>query len=249
MRGRIVGSALAAALFATGAMGMDLTTLSPTERAAFQAEVRAYLLENPEVIEEAQQALEERRAATERERDAGLVAAHADQIYDDAMSPMIGDPDAPFTVVKFNDFNCGHCRAVEPDLAAFLEQNPDYKLVVKEFPVLGANSVIAASFAVTIFDLGGPGAYATVKSRLFSDEAPKTAEDYRALAAEVGVDPDLMSERMGGEEVRAHLQRNVDLAGALEIRGTPGFLFEDVIIRGRIPLETMGQIRGYVDNR
>ena len=249
MRRQVYGLSTAIALISTGAMATDIATMSPQEWEAFGAEVRNYLLENPEILEEAQKALEEKRAAAERERDAQLVADQFERLYGDEMSPMIGDPEAPFTVVKFNDFNCGHCRAVEPDITAFIEQNPNYRLVIKEFPVLGPNSVIAASFAVTIYDLAGSDAYAAVKSRLFADEGAKTARYFRDLASEVGVDPDVMTQRMGSEEVRAHLQRNIDLARDLEIQGTPGLVFEDVIIRGRVPLEVMEQIRGYIDDR
>jgi len=249
MKTRVYGLATALTLISTGAMAADVASMSPQEREAFGAEVRSYLLENPEILEEAQTVLEERRAAAERERDAQLVADNLEALYGDEMSPMLGDPVAPYTVVKFNDFNCGHCRAVEPDLAEFIDQNPDYKLIVKEFPVLGPESVIAASFAVTMYEMGGAGAYEEVKSRLFADERPKTAEYYRDLAGELGVDPDQMTVRMGSPEVRAHLQRNVDLAAEMEIRGTPGLLFEDVVVRGRIPLEVMGQIRRHIDTR
>jgi protein-disulfide isomerase len=249
MKKHVYGLATALTLITSGAMATDIAAMSPQERETFGAEIRTYLLENPELIEEAQAVLEERRAAAAQERDAQMVVDNIEALHGDEMSPMIGDPSAPFTVVKFNDFNCGHCRAVEPDLALFLEQNPDYKLIVKEFPVLGPQSVIAASFAVTIFDLGGSEAYGTVKSRLFADEGPKGAEYFRDLAVEVGVDPDLMTERMGSEEVRAHLQRNVNLAGELEIQGTPGLVFEDVIIRGRIPLEVMSQISRHIETR
>jgi protein-disulfide isomerase len=249
MKSRFYGLATALTLISTGAMATDVASMTAEERAAFGAEVRSYLLENPEIIEEAQAVLEEKRAAAERERDAQLVADNLEELYEDPMSPMIGDPAAPFTVVKFNDFNCGHCRAVEPELAAFIDQNPDYKLIVKEFPVLGPNSVVAASFAVTMFELGGAGVYEEVKSRLFGDEGPKTADYYRSLASGLGIDPDEMTARMGSEDVRAHLQRNVDLARELEIRGTPGLLFEDVVVRGRVPLEVMGQIRRHIDTR
>jgi len=249
MRKSIYGVAAALTLISTGAMATDFATMTQQEREAFGAEVRTYLIENPEVLEEAQSALEERRAAAERERDAQLVADNLERLYEDQMSPMIGDPEAPYTVVKFNDFNCGHCRAVEPDLSGFIDQNPDYKLIVKEFPVLGPESVVAASFAVTVYGLAGSEAYEEVKSRLFGDEGPKTAEYFRDLAVDVGVDPDLMTQKMGSEEVRAHLQRNVDLAAELEIRGTPGLIFEDVVVRGRVPLEVMGQIRRHIDTR
>lgn len=249
MKTRVYGLATALTLISTGAMATDVASMSPQEREAFGAEVRSYLLENPEILEEAQAVLEERRAAAERERDAQLVADNLEALYGDEMSPMLGDPAAPYTVVKFNDFNCGHCRAVEPDLAEFIDQNPDYKLIVKEFPVLGPDSVIAASFAVAMYEMGGAGAYEQVKTRLFGDEGPKTAEYYRDLADELGVDPDEMTARMGSQEVRAHLQSNVNLANEMEIRGTPGLLFEDVVVRGRIPLEVMGQIRRHIDNR
>ena len=249
MRRQVYGLAATLTLMSTAAMATDVASMDADERAALGAEVRSYLLENPEVIEEAQAVLEERRAAAERERDAHLVSDNLEALYGDETSPMIGDPAAPFTVVKFNDFNCGHCRAVAPDLATFLDENPDYKPVVKEFPVLGPESVIAASFAVTIYDLGGAGAYEEIKDRLFGDEGAKTADYYRELAAVVGMDPDTMTERMGSAEVREHLQQNVDLAREMEIRGTPVLIFEDVVVRGRVPLEVMGQIRRYIDTR
>jgi protein-disulfide isomerase len=249
MRRQVYGLATAMALIGTGAMALDLAEMNTEERAAFGAQVRSYLIENPEVLEEAERALEERRALAQQERDAQMVADNITVLHDDPMSPVLGDPNAPFTVVKFSDFNCGHCRATSPDLMAFLQQNPDYKLVVKEFPVLGPDSIIAASFAVSAFSLGGAAAYEAAKVRLFEPGPEKTAEYYRALATEIGVDPDLMTERMGSEEVRAHLQRNVDLATAMEIQGTPALVFEDVVIRGRIPLETMTEIRTHIDNR
>jgi protein-disulfide isomerase len=248
MRGRIYGIAAVLSLISAGVVAAD-TQMVLTDRALFGAEVRAYLLENPEVLEEARQVLEERRAAAAAERDAQLVADHLETLYDDPMSPVLGNPEGTLTVVKFNDFNCGHCRATAPDLSRFLEQNPDTRLIIKEFPVLGPRSVIAASFAVTIWDLGGPEAYETVKERLFAGGPEPDAQALRDLASEVGVDPDEMTARMGSEEVRAHLQRNVDLAAALDIKGTPGLIFEDLIIRGRIPYEVMTQIRGHLDTR
>ena len=248
MRKRLYGLATALTLISAGVVAAD-TQMTAEERTRFGAEVRAYLLENPEVLEEARQVLEERRAAAAAERDAQMVADHLEGLYGDPMSPVLGNPEGTLTVVKFNDFNCGHCRATAPDLARFLEENPDARLIVKEFPVLGPQSVVAASFAVAIWDLGGPEAYEAVKDRLFSDGPDPDAQALRDLAAEVGVDPDALTARMGSEEVRAHLQRNVNLAAALEIQGTPGLLFEDVIIRGRIPYEMMVQVRDHLKNR
>lgn len=250
MRKQVYGLATALTLITTGAMATDLLSMSPQERDAFGAEVRSYLMENPQVLEEVNQALETRRAEAQAETDAQMVADNFELLYGDPLSPTVGAEGASFTIVKFNDYNCGHCRETAPDLARFLEENPGARLIIKEYPVLGPESVIAASFAVTIWDLGGPDAYELVKERLFERaQGPRDAAYYRLLSTEAGIDPDLMTDRMGSEEVRQHLQRNMYLAGEMEIRGTPGLVFEDIIVRGRVPYEVMGQIRQHIETR
>jgi len=249
MKRRIYGLATALTLITAGAVVAEAQIMSAQDREAFGAQVRSYLLENPEVLEEAQRVLEERRATAAADRDAQLVLANWDALYKDPMNPVLGNPEGLLTVVIFNDYNCGHCRATAPDLERFVELNPDTRLIVKEFPVLGAPSVIAASFAIAIWDLGGPEAYAIVKKRLFEDGPDPDAQALRDLATEVGVDADEMTQKMGSEEVRSHLQRNVNLADALEIQGTPGLLFNDVVIRGRIPFETMVQVKQHLEGR
>jgi protein-disulfide isomerase len=250
MRKQVYGLATMLTLMSSGAMATDIMAMSPQEREMFGAEVRSYLMENPHVLDEVNQALEARRAEAQAERDAQMVVDNSETLYGDPLSPMIGSEDATFTVVKFNDYNCGHCRETAPDLIRFLEEHPDSRLIIKEYPVLGPESVIAASFAVTIWDLAGQEGYELVKERLFERaQGPRDAEFFRTLSAEAGVDPDLMTERMGSEEVRAHLQRNLNLANEMEIRGTPGLVFEDIIVRGRVPLEVMMQIRQHIETR
>lgn len=218
MRQQVYGLTTALILISTAAMAADVGKRIPEERAAFGAVVRSYLLENPEVIEQAQAVLEERRAEAERKQDAQLVADNLETLHGDEMSPTLGDPHAPFTIVK-------------------------------ELPILGPHSVVAASFAVATYTIGGAGAYTVVKERLFSDEGPKTAEHFRLLASELGIDPDEMTGWVGSREIRKHLQRNVDLARAMEIRGTPGLVFEDAVVRRRVSLEVMRQIWQHIDTR
>ena len=86
LKTKLASSALALALAAAPALAFDIDKLSDAEREAFRAEVRAYLLENPEVIMEAVAVLEERSAAAQAPADFDLVTANADRLLDDGYS-------------------------------------------------------------------------------------------------------------------------------------------------------------------
>ncbi len=55
---------------------------------------------------------------------------------------IIGDPDAPITVVEFFDYNCGFCKRALADMKRIVEENPDVKFVMKEFPVFGRSLLL-----------------------------------------------------------------------------------------------------------
>ena len=92
------------------AQALDLNALSDAEKTEFGAQVREYLLENPEVIIEAINILEERNATVEAQADKELVAANADELFNDGFSWVGGNPDGDITLVEFMDYRCGYCR-------------------------------------------------------------------------------------------------------------------------------------------
>ena len=124
--------------------GFDVKSMSKAEREAFREEIRSYLLENPEVIYEAIQILEERRKNAAADADRDLVASNADAIYNDGHSWASDNADTDITVVEFLDYRCGYCKRAHPEVAELLERDPKIKLIVKEFPILGPDSVKAA---------------------------------------------------------------------------------------------------------
>jgi protein-disulfide isomerase len=106
--------------------------------------VRAYLLQNPEIITEAIHALRERQTAEEAARVAQALQEHRDELLADPMSPVGGNPEGTVTMVEFFDYNCAYCRRAGPVVAEMLERNPDVRLVYKEFPTLAPSSRFAA---------------------------------------------------------------------------------------------------------
>ena len=99
----------------------SLTDMTEAQADAFGEAVRAYLLENPEVIMEAVAVLERRDAAAQVANDAALVSTNYSEIFEDPMSHVGGNPDGDVTFVEFVDYKCGYCRKAFPELQALLE--------------------------------------------------------------------------------------------------------------------------------
>ena len=124
---RALLSSLAAAFLAMAALPafadepQQSSPFTPAEREALHAEIRAYLLQNPEVLQEMIQLLEQKQQAATAENDKTLVAMHAEEIFDDGFSWVGGNPEGSFTLVEFLDYQCGFCKRAQPDVVELLE--------------------------------------------------------------------------------------------------------------------------------
>ncbi len=236
--------ALAALLSAMAlpAAALDLSAMTDAEREAFGAEVRAYLLENPEVLTEAIAVLETRESQRQVEADRALVAENLDAIVDDGHSWVGGNPDGDITVVEFMDYRCGYCRRAHPEVTDLVEGDGDIRFVLKEFPILGPQSEMASRFAIAAHQLHGDDAYKDVHDALMVLESDIDEGSLARLAEGLALDPAPILERMDAPEVSAVLDANMALAQALGISGTPTFVMGDQMVRGYIPLQTMQAI-------
>jgi protein-disulfide isomerase len=232
---------LAAALGLAGAAAAEpvgLDRMSEADRAAFREEVRTYLLENPEIILEAIQMLEQRRAAASEASDRDVIAANADQLFDDGFSWVGGNPEGDVTIVEFLDYRCGYCKKAQPAVEELLERDPKVRLVVKEFPILGPASVSAGKLALAALDLDR-GKFGPLHSALMGYEGNLTEEAAYQLAEEHGYDTEALRELAESSEIDDRLQKNYQLAQALGLQGTPAFIVGNKIIRGYIPADDM----------
>lgn len=238
--GLACAAALAAALsFGPAAQAFDLSQMSEEERAAFGAEVRAYLLENPEVILEAVNKLEQQQAAAEAARDDALVAENLNALHNDGFSYVGGNPDGDITLVEFMDYRCGYCRKAAPEIEALLAADGNIRLVVKEFPILGEASVLSARFAIATRLVAGDAAYAQVHDTLIALPGEPSEVALRRVAEELSLDGEAILARMSDPEVTEQLQRTRALAQALSISGTPTFVLEEEMLRGYLPAEQL----------
>ena len=200
-------------------------------RTEFERRVRDYILTHPEVIVTALRGLEaQRREAAESEATAAI-EARADEIFRDPESPVGGN-----TLVEFFDYNCPYCRRMVPVMAEAEAADPRLRIVYKEFPILGAGSTYAARAAVAAHR---QGRYLAFHQALMAVQGSVDEGSVLAAATEVGLDLDRLKADMDDPAVQAAIDRNLELARALRISGTPSFVVGEEIVRGAVDLTTL----------
>src|SRR5690606_31309251 len=120
--------------------------MTDAEKAAFGAAVRSYLLENPQVMVETFNKLEEMRMSEQAKSDTDFLGTNADRIYTNPKDWAGGNLEGDVTVVEFLDYRCGYCRRAFNEVEELVASDGKIRLVVKEFPILGPNSVLMSQF-------------------------------------------------------------------------------------------------------
>lgn len=234
--------ALVACLMGTAALAGGLGEMSEAERAAFQAEVKAYLLENPEVLVEAMDVLQSRQDAAAADRDLEMMAANKDKIFNDGVSWVGGNLDGDITVVEFVDYRCGYCRKAHDEVAELVKSDGNIRFVLKEFPILGEDSITSSKFAISVLQLHGNESYKQVHDALIALRGSPDADTLARLAADLGLDPAPILARMDAPEVAAVIEANHALGKTMDVSGTPTFVVDQTMVRGYVPLDGMRQI-------
>jgi protein-disulfide isomerase len=209
------------------------------ERAAIREEIRAYLLENPEILREMIGLLEAQEAGAQADADRAAIAANDERIFDDGFSFVGGNPEGDTTLVEFIDYQCGFCRRAHPEVQALVDGDGDLRLVTKELPILGPGSELAARAAVATLIAEGSEAYARLNNALLSLEGPVTDASLDAALRDAGLEAAAIRAGMEDDEVTRRLAETRALAQSLGISGTPTFVIGDRLVRGYLPLAEM----------
>ncbi len=235
-------AALALMLTAAPVAAFDIASMSETERAAFGEAVRGYLMDNPEVIMEAVRALEDRQQRQSIEDDLAMLEANRAAIYEDAASWTGGNPEGDITVVEFLDYRCGYCRKAYEEVEELVKSDGNIRFVIKEFPILGEESLLSSKFAIATRMVAGDEAYKKAHDALIALRGDATVENLGALADQLGLDRAAVLAKMDAPEVEAVIAANHALADTMQINGTPSFVIDRAMVRGYVPLDGMRQI-------
>jgi protein-disulfide isomerase len=164
---------------------------------------------------------------------AGAVKKNAAALFSSAHQVTLGNPNGDVTMVEFFDYNCGFCKAALPALLTLLDDDHKLKVVLKEFPILGPGSVDAAHVAVAVRMQDGMK-YLAFHRQLLGDSGPANREKALAAAQAAGLDLTRLQKDMDSDEVRATIDEDAELARAIGINGTPGYVIGNAIVPGAV---------------
>ena len=233
---------LGLALIAGPAISASGDELDLSNRAALQAEIRAYILENPETIREALILLEQQRMADEAKEEGTLVANLSGAIFEDGFSYVGGNPEGSVTVVEFQDYRCGYCKRAHGAVQELINTDDDIRLIVKEFPILGEDSVTLSRMAIATLIAEGPEEYKRMSDALMTYSGPVNDAALKRIARSADVDFEAVMAAMDDPEVQRRIGTTHGLARELKISGTPTFIIGDKVVRGYIPLDDMREV-------
>lgn len=222
-----IGVALAIA-FLLPAAAQDRPGL---DRAAVKDLVRELLREEPELVLEALQTLEKREREASEAQAAAALKAKRNELERSPGDLVLGNPDGDITLVEFSDYRCPYCKqAAEPVMKA-VKADGKVRLVLKELPILGRDSVTAAQAALAA---DRQGKYAAMHDALMAHKGNLDEAAVMRIAGQVGLDTARLKTDMQRPDVQDKLKANLELARALDIRGTPAFIIGDALAPGAV---------------
>lgn len=192
--------------------------------------------ENPGIVMEAVAILERSQQQAQENAAAKVLNEERDRLEQDPNAIILGNPDGDVTVVEFFDYNCPYCRRVMPEVDALVAQDPNVRLVYREWPILGEGSDFAARAALASRN---QGLYEEFHVAMMSmDERAEEASVLR-IAREVGLDVDLLVHDMDAPEIDEHISTSMELTRALGFSGTPSFVIGDALIPGYVEAQVL----------
>jgi hypothetical protein len=189
---------------------------------AGRQDVRAYLLENPEILRDAGERLQARETAAR-------LAPHRAALERPFHSAWAGAADGDVVLVEFFDYACGFCRESNADIDRLLREDNRLKVVWREYPVLGPNSEQAAFASLAA---ARSGRFRDFYRRMFAS-GPPGADQIEAASAALRID------RRPLPADRAEMDSNYRLAQAIRAEGTPTFVVGDQILQGAVGYESL----------
>jgi protein-disulfide isomerase len=188
--------------------------------------VRQGLLANPSILSETVDALQQARYAP-------VLAENRAAIETPFASSWKGAAKPDVTLVEFYDYACPYCKASNPHVDRLLREDQGLRVVYREFPILGPDSVTAARLSLEASKMGR---FVSFHDALWA--AGRPAPDTIASAAQAaGVAPQPPSDPAAEQEIK----RNYTLAGKLGATGTPVFVIGDKVLNGAVGYDALKQ--------
>lgn len=213
---------LSVGLVSTAALA-DNSEFSTAQKNQIQQIVHDYLVKNPAVLVEAQQALEQQQEANTQKQALQAIPVMAKILFNSSTDSVAGNPKGNVTIVEFFDYQCGHCKSLAPTIAALLNTDKDVRVIYKQLPIFGANSQYAAKAALAA-GRQGVTKFIAFHSALMQANNPLTQDVVIKAAADSGLNVSKLQSDMNDPVLEQEIKANYAMATALGVIGTPALV-------------------------
>ncbi|HEY7384816.1 MAG TPA: DsbA family protein [Beijerinckiaceae bacterium] len=239
----VATAALSALLaFVTPPASAQSGALDKAQREAVEQVIKEYLLKNPELIQDAIIELERRQQEAQKTAQKAALQSERATLLNSPRGNIVGNVSGDVTLVEFFDYNCGYCKRALTDLRALLKADPKLRVVLKDFPVLGPDSVEASRVALAAKQQLKGDKLFDYHIKLMETRGRVNGERAQAVAKEMGLDMARLQKDLDSEEPRAAIQENLMLGDRLGLTGTPAFVIGEEIIAGAVGLEPIRKV-------
>lgn len=221
----------------------DETAVAELDPGKLNPMIESYLMDNPSILQRVSDRLQEEVTAQRKEETRTQLAALKADIYDDPGHIVLGNPNGDVTLVEMFDYNCGYCRQALPDIATLLDEDPNLRIILKEFPILSQGSVEAARVAVQVSEANVD--YWTFHQTLFTTPGKVDKASALKAASDLGLNPITLEMGMNTPNVSGVIEKSYKIADELKITGTPTYIIGDEIIPGAVGID---QLRSRIAN-
>lgn len=188
--------------------------------------VRQAMLQDPQILVDAANVLQDRQYAPTLNNARAQIETPFASSWKGAQKPEV-------VLVEFYDYACPYCKASNPHVDQLVRENPKLRVVYRELPILGPNSVEAARLSLAA---SKAGRFQQFHDALYA--AGRPAPDTNAAAARVANIPGKPAE---DPAVEAELKKNFQLASQLGASGTPLFVVGDRVLSGAVGYDALKQ--------
>ena len=213
---------------------------SDMEQREVEAIIRNYLMANPEIIRDAITELQRKEDAAARMAQTQVITDNAALLFDSPREVVLGNPDGDVTLVEFFDYNCGYCRRAHADMQQLIADDPNLRVVLKEFPILSEESMQAAQVAAAVL-LTAPEKYGAFHEAMLLEPGQADGALALSVAEDLGLDLDAVKAAADSDAARAIIAEARMLAEQLQLTGTPSYVTERQVIVGAVGYEALKQ--------
>lgn len=233
------GLAFASPVLAQGTAGERPQSFTPEQRREIVEMLREALRQDPSILRDALVALEQADLRDRAGAQRAAIAEQAEALFRGAEDPVKGNPRGSVTVVEFFDARCGYCKQLHPVVEQLLRRQSDVRLVLKDLPILGPNSLLASR---ALLAAQRQGKYAELHDALLKLREEPVEPVLRREAERLGLDWARLRRDMDDPAIARRLEANTRLAGLLRIEGTPALVIGETLVPGAVDLATLERL-------